>query len=141
MTPWKLLFAGLLAAAMAASAAAQTNLMHNYQLPADVDGNLQVQVKDALIVINELEQLRLAGLSATPLSETQQTYYWDTNNDSLVTNRDALVVVNSLARTVPEPSTLISGAIGLLIFAAYGLAQGAPVGPGGRFDRSRRFGA
>ena len=127
MTPLKLLLAGLLAATMATSALAQVNPIHNFANPADVDGNLRIDVKDALIVVNELEALRRIGNSAAfvPLLNAPQPYYYfDTTNDSAVTARDALLVINHLATaSVPEPATFVTATIGLLALAGYGIAR------------------
>ncbi len=124
MTPLRLTIAGLLAAAMATSALAQTNLMHNYEMPADVDGNSKIQANDVRLIITELERLTLQSSPwSVSMIQSPQTYYWDANNDSYVNNRDALLVINRLINNVPEPSTLVSGVIGLLAFAGYGVAR------------------
>ena len=39
----------------------QSNPLHNYGNPLDVDANLKVQIHDALLVIHEIETLRSAG--------------------------------------------------------------------------------
>jgi hypothetical protein len=91
-------------------AADATNPMHNFTNPVDVDNNGIVRPRDFLLVANRLQSQNsqaVHGLAEGP------TYFWDTTNDNRVTPRDALLVANHLLAT-PEPSTIASGALGLL---------------------------
>lgn len=65
------------------------DLGHNFLLPADVDGNDDVQPRDALAVINLL--------SAGDDSKSGRQWFADVNDDGIASPSDALRVINELA--------------------------------------------
>jgi Dockerin type I domain/PEP-CTERM motif len=110
---------GFLAVAVVLAAGAPlaaANPLHNPNNPLDVDDNGSIRPRDVLLIINRIQSQKtpsLVGLAEGP------TYFWDTTDDNNVTTRDALLVVNHLLLT-PEPSTVISAAVGLLALAGVG---------------------
>jgi len=97
------------------TAQADSNPIHNFSNPYDVDGNGFIQPRDGLLVINQLQ--RLTTPNAQPLVTTQ-TFFYDTNNDSRVSPVDVLLVINHMAQT-PEPGSIISAGIGAVMLAGY----------------------
>lgn len=61
----------------------------------DVNGDLAVSARDALLVINEINLVGSRQLATLPPGETP-TFYLDTTGDSFVSARDALLVINQL---------------------------------------------
>jgi MYXO-CTERM domain-containing protein len=100
-------------------ARANDNPLHNPNNSYDVDDNGSIQPRDFLLVVNQL--LRSPPGNAAPLVTTGATYYWDTNDDSQVTDVDAFGIADHLSNAVstPEPSTFISAALGLVFLAGY----------------------
>ena len=77
-----------------------SNLRHNRQRPMDANGDGDVTVRDALLVINELSRSDdLVGDGEPVLRQVHSTSesYSDTNSDGIVTPLDALLVINELA--------------------------------------------
>ena len=122
---WKMtLLAAFAILAVANSAFADLSLqelnpiaLHNNADPLDVDNNGLVSPLDALIIINHLQPKTAAQVQVSMLS-SEQTFFLDTSNDHLVSPIDALLVINHLA-LVPEPSTIFSGALGILLLTGY----------------------
>ena len=71
--------------------------LHNTDLPADVDQSGHVSARDALIVINRLNQTvsPIAGESVEQAEEAG-TMKYDASNDGKITSRDALIVINAI---------------------------------------------
>jgi hypothetical protein len=112
----------LVGAARAQSDLTSENLMHNAINPLDVDANGLVSPRDLLLVLVKLDDLHPSGpplisplaTAATP----EPTFFWDTNNDGIVSPMDALLVIDHLS-VAPEPSSIISATMGLAFLAAY----------------------
>jgi MYXO-CTERM domain-containing protein len=103
---------------VASSAAlADSNPFHNPRNAYDVDNNNRVAPRDFLLIVNEIQ--RQSSPQVTPLAASDTSYYWDTSNDFRITPRDALLVANHLTAVTPEPSSVISGGVGLLALAGY----------------------
>lgn len=122
---WKLkLHATFAILAIANSAFADLSLqelnpiaLHNNADGLDVDNNGLVTPLDALIIINHLQPRTSAQVQASMLS-SGSTFFMDTSNDHLVSPIDALLVINHLS-IVPEPSTIVSGALGIMMLAGF----------------------
>ncbi len=112
----------VVAAFSAASTFADTlpeNLsMYNVGLPADVNNDGQVNTHDLDLIFNVLRDPPATPLVA-PL-EASPNFYWDTSGNGRVNSQDALVVINyMLTNTVPEPSTVVTGGLGLAAMLGY----------------------
>jgi PhoPQ-activated pathogenicity-related protein len=66
---------------------------HNAALPLDVNGSGKLSATDALGVVSDL---LLSGVRAVPPDAGTPLFYVDTNNDNMVTPRDALLVIRGL---------------------------------------------
>ncbi len=64
----------------------------NPEDPCDVDGDGVITPKDALLIINLLNERGVHRLTGTP----SPGEWWDVNGDGLVTAQDVLIVVNRL---------------------------------------------
>jgi len=93
------------------------NALHNSSDPLDVDNNQIVSPIDALIIINHLQPRTAAQVQVSMLS-SEVSYFLDTSNDQLVSPIDALLVINRL-NLVPEPSSIVSCALGAMLLAGY----------------------
>ena len=100
------------------AAVAAANPYHNPKNAYDVDDNNRVAPRDFLLIVNEIH--RQSSSQISPLTASDRSYYWDTSNDSRITPRDALLVANHLGAVTPEPSSIISAGIGLVVLAGYG---------------------
>ena len=74
---------------------------HNAAMPLDVNGSGRLSATDALAVVSDL---LLSGARAVPPDAGTPLFYVDTNNDSMVTPRDALIVIRQLLS--PPTATL-----------------------------------
>ena len=74
---------------------------HNAVMPLDVNGSGRLSATDALAVVSDL---LLSGVRPVPPDAGTPLFYVDTNNDSMVTPRDALVVIRQLLS--PPTATL-----------------------------------
>jgi hypothetical protein len=88
-------------------------LAHNAAEPLDVNGDLVISPRDALIVINALIKPSTAGSeSAAPLASTQAStatpssaaYFMDVDGDGIIAPHDALLVINYLIHHPPGAS-------------------------------------
>lgn len=74
---------------------------HAQQVPLDVTGDLRVTARDALVVINLLGRLSLAGGDSDLIEDLIATF--DVNQDGRVSALDALTIINHLGREpVPQ---------------------------------------
>ncbi len=72
----------------------------NPEDPCDVNGDGVITPKDALLVINRLNERGIHRLTGTP----SEGKWWDVNGDGFVTPRDVLIVVNRLNAGWPLPA-------------------------------------
>jgi hypothetical protein len=131
MNMLRLLLTFLAIVAMANVASAQSYLetpQHNPINGLDVDDNGLITPRDLLIVIDSLQQANahnaaLPLLAVASMASTAGTtpLFVDTNADGHLSPADVLVLVDHFAVTAvaPEPSSLISAAIGLFMMAGY----------------------
>ncbi|QEG02502.1 Dockerin type I repeat protein [Stieleria maiorica] len=77
---------------------------YNASLPGDVDGDQDVSIRDALIVINDLGRLGNRTLGAGETSG----FDIDVNNDGIVSAIDALRVINAIQRATEGEGESIS---------------------------------
>jgi hypothetical protein len=87
------------------------NPYHNARLPADVDGDGVVTVRDGQALLAKLDQIFGSGdprsFPPTPglpdIPSADDAIYWDVSNDGRLSPLDMLLVVNELNRLVPSP--------------------------------------
>lgn len=109
----------VLALLLVPSAAFGASPRHNPRNAYDVDDNTRVTPRDALLIINQLQQ-QGGSSSVSPFTASETTFFWDTTDDNRITPRDALLVINQLqVANTPEPSTVVSAGIGLVVLAGY----------------------
>ncbi len=74
---------------------------HNAALPLDVNGSGKLSATDALAVVSDL---LISGARPVPADAGTPLFYVDTNDDNMVTPRDALIVIRHLLS--PPTATL-----------------------------------
>ncbi len=71
------------------------NAWRNPALPLDVDGDGEVFARDALFIINDINQ---NGVRTLPTRSSAQVPYLDVNGDGRIEPIDALLVINEINR-------------------------------------------
>ncbi len=85
---------------------------HNYVRPRDVDASGDIVPRDALLVINEINQRTISasdGRLPTPSAGTHAPPYFDVSNDGFLTSIDALLIINFLNGFGGEGETAVEG--------------------------------
>ena len=116
MTKHTLAIAFTLLLSCTAPAWAQSG-MHNFELPADVNGDGKVQKTDAQLLIDALGQKYANPLVL--LEEVSPGNYLDTTNNGRVNSGDLLAVYNHMLVNVPEPGSIVSASAALLVLGGY----------------------
>lgn len=117
-----------------------TPLMHNAELPEDVNLDGVVSANDALVVVNHLTREHAAGEnlagenSAGEQVDPSSVNAVDVNDDQLVSAVDALMVINHMAAESESPGLVPPPAIDFDAFA-----KAADVDSDGTMDASDKF--
>jgi hypothetical protein len=72
------------------------SVSHNHHTPYDVNADYRITAGDALVVLNELNQLGAEGEASAETDENQ--FFLDVNNDGRLTASDALGIINAMGR-------------------------------------------
>ncbi len=72
------------------------SVSHNHHTPYDVNADYRITAGDALVVLNELNQLGAEGEASAETDENQ--FFLDVNNDGRLTASDALGIINAIGR-------------------------------------------
>ena len=80
---------------------------HNAIVPIDVSRDWLISPRDALLVINELNDGGARALDTSLASNDPDRKYVDTNGDNVISPVDALLVINALSNGESEPGDVV----------------------------------
>ncbi len=83
-------------------------LWHNENSPNDINADGQLDVLDAVVLINEL---LTNGIRTLPLRPTGETRFLDPNNDGVLDVLDAVVVINALLSSQANSTPVVPASV------------------------------